>query len=141
MTVEKMLGRGDLERLALSEGEIDRLLYTIQRRLDDAANRSLHPETRLEQGYVAILNCALAALRAKGLRPTRGKAKHVRTLETLRYTLGVGDDRVAYYQSLRAIRHRGLYEGFTMVSNNQANESMEEAQWLFSHLQSKLEEP
>jgi uncharacterized protein (UPF0332 family) len=139
MTLEKMLGRGDLERLPPAEGEIDRLFHTIKRRLDDAANRSLHPETRLEQAYVAIFNCALVGLRAKGLRPTRGAAKHVRTLDTLRYTLDIDSDRVNYYQSLRRIRHRGLYEGFTQVSNNQANESMEEAQWLFARLQSELE--
>jgi uncharacterized protein (UPF0332 family) len=139
MTLEKMLGRGDLERLPPAEGEIERLLHTIKRRLDDAANRSLHPETRLEQAYVAIFNCALMSLRVRGLRPTRGVAKHVRILDTLAYTLDIDVDRVNYYQSLRRIRHRGLYEGFTQVSNNQADESVEEAQWLFARLQSERE--
>jgi hypothetical protein len=65
MSLEQMLFRNEIVREALGAGEIERLLATVDRRLEDA---SLHPETRLEQAYHAILGCAVIGLRAHGLR-------------------------------------------------------------------------
>lgn len=88
----------------------------------------------MEQAYTAILNCALAALRAEGARPVRGSGQHVHTLESLRFTVGVDEEHLGYYQTLRSLRHRGLYEGFTDVSQSQAEEAVEEARWLQGQL-------
>ena len=97
MSLDDMVRRGELERLPPTVEEIPALLKTINRRIEDAANRTNHPETRLEQAYIAILNCALAAL-----------------------------------------RHRGLYEGFTDVSQSQAEEAVTEASWLQNRLDAWL---
>jgi hypothetical protein len=70
MTLAEMLLRDELRREPESSGEVGRLLEAIDRRLEDAGNEANHPETRLEQAYHAILNCAPVGLRAKGLRPT-----------------------------------------------------------------------
>ena len=134
MSLDDMVRRGELEQLPSTAGEIPALLQTINRRIEDATNPSNHPETRLEQAYTAILNCALAALRAEGTRPIRGAGQHVHTLESLRFTLGVEEERLDYYQTLRSLRHRGLYEGFTDVSQSQAEEAVDEARWLQSQL-------
>ena len=134
MSLDDMVRRGELERLPPTVGEILALVKTINRRIEDAANRTNHPETRLEQAYIAILNCALAALRAEGVRPARGPGQHVHTLESLRFTVGVEKERLGYYQTLRSLRHRGLYEGFTDVSKSQAEEAVTEASWLHDRL-------
>jgi len=138
MSLDDMVRRGELERLPPTVGEIPALVKTINRRIEDAANRTNHPETRLEQAYIAILNCALAALRAEGARPVRGPGQHVHTLESLRFTVGVDAERLGYYQTLRSLRHRGLYEGFTDVSMSQAEEAVTEARWLHDRLEAWL---
>jgi len=134
VSLDDMVGRSELERLPPTVGEIPALLTAINRRIEDAANPTNHPETRLEQAYAAILNCALAALRAEGARPVRGSGQHVHTLESLRFTVGVEKERLAYYHTLRSLRHRGLYEGFTDVPQSQAEEAVEEARWLQDRL-------
>ncbi|MFC2107960.1 hypothetical protein ACFLS5_00685 [Candidatus Bipolaricaulota bacterium] len=77
-----MLLRGELRQEPATSGEVERLLTTIIRRLEDAGNEANHPETRLEQAYHAILNCALAGFRANGLR----KENALVLLITLCYT-------------------------------------------------------
>jgi len=140
MSLEEMLLRNELERLEPSTGEIDRLLDAIARRLEDARNLTIHAETRLEQAYHAILNCALVALRAKGLRPVNAPGKHVYTLESLLDTLGVEQKRVDYYQELRNLRNKDIYEGSVHVSEREIEEAIEEAAWLKERLHSWLEE-
>ena len=59
-------------------------------------------------------------------------------LESLRFTVGVEAERLAYYQTLRSLLHRGLHEGFTDVSKSQAEEAVEEARWLQDRLEAWL---
>lgn len=134
MSLEEMLLRDELERLETSAGEIDRLLEAIARRLEDARNLSIHAETRLEQAYHAILNCALVALRADNLRPVNGPGKHFYALESLLHTLGVEQKRVDYYQELRDLRNKDIYEGSIHVSEREVEEAIEEAVWLQEQL-------
>lgn len=107
MSLANMAARGELQRLPPHKDEPIVLLEAARRRLKDAANPTVYPETRLEQAYTAILTCALAALRAEGYRPARGIGQHARTLET-----------------------RGLYEGLINVSVTQVEEAVKEAAWL-----------
>ena len=130
MTLADMASQGRLERISPHRGEVIALLRTAARRLEDAANPTIHTETRLEQAYTAILTCALAALRAEGYRPSRGAGQHSRSLETLRFTLMLEEPRIDYYQTLRSMRNQGLYEGGLNVSQTQAEEAIQEAEWL-----------
>ena len=140
MSLEEMILRNELERLEPSAGEIDRLLGAIARRLEDAKNPTIHPETRLEQAYHAILNCALVALRANHLRPVNGPGKHFYALESLLHTLGAEQKRVDYYQELRDLRNKGIYEGSIHMSECEAEEAIEEAVWLQEQLRAWLAE-
>jgi len=140
MSLEEMLLRNELERLEASSGEIDRLLGAIARRLEDAKNPTIHPETRLEQAYHAILNCALVALRANDLRPVNGPGKHFYALESLLHTMGVEHKRVDYYQELRDLRNKDIYEGSIHVSEREVEEAIEEAVWLQELLRTWMEE-
>ena len=95
MSLEEIILRGELSREPASAGEIRRLIDAATRRLKDAANTSIHPETRLEQAYHAILNCALVALRAENLRAVNGPGKHRFAIESLADTLGTAPDAIA----------------------------------------------
>jgi hypothetical protein len=132
LSLEELALRNEIVREPLGAGEIDRLLTTVDRRLEDAAHTSLHPETRLEQAYHAILGCAVIGLRAHGLRAVDRPGHHVVALESLADTLGVTLDRVDYFQTLRDLRDKDLYTGSTHVSDAQALEAVEEARRLVS---------
>jgi hypothetical protein len=122
MNLETFLFRNEIVREALGAGEIDRLLATVDRRLEDASLASLHPETRLEQAYHAILGCAVI-----GLRSVDRPGHHVVALESLADTLGVMLDRIDYFQTLRDLRNKDIYTGSSHVSDTQALEAVEEA--------------
>ena len=140
MSLAEMLLRDELRREPATPGEVERLLEAIDRRLQDGGNEANHPETRLEQAYHAILNCALVGLRASDLRPTDRRGHHVVTLESLTYTLGIPGDRVDYFQTLRDLRNKDLYTGGIHITVRQAEEAMAEAQALRSELERWLSE-
>jgi len=139
VSLEEMVLRDELRREPATPGEVERLLTAIARRLEDAGNEANHPETRLEQAYHAILNCALVGLRVDGLRPTDRRGHHVVALESLIDTLGVPHDRVDYFQTLRDLRNRDLYTGGVHVTSHQAEEAIAEARTLQSELVEWLE--
>ena len=129
-----MLLRNELRREPETSGEIQRLLDAITRRLEDAGNDSIHPETRLEQAYHAILNCALVALRASGMRPSTGPGHHIVILESLLDTLSIEPTLGDYFQTLRNLRNKDIYTGGAHVSSRQADEAIEEAAALHKRL-------
>jgi len=140
MSLAAMLLRDDLRREPEASGEVERLLETIDRRLQDAGNEANHPETRLEQAYHAILNRALVGLRMNGLRPTDRRGHHFVALESLSDTLGIPTDRVDYFQVLRDLRNKDLYMGGIHVTVRQAEEAICEAQALRRELERLLSE-
>jgi hypothetical protein len=138
VSLEELLFRNEVAREALGAGEIDRLLATVDRRLEDASLASLHPETRLEQAYHAILGCAVIGLRAHGLRAVDRPGHHVVALESLADTVGIKPDRIDYFQTLRDLRNKDIYTGSSHVSDTQALEAVEEARRLVTDTKASL---
>lgn len=138
MSLEELLFHNEIVRELLGTGEIDRLLATVDRRLEDASLASLHPETRLEQAYHAILGCAVIGLRAHGLRAVNRPGHHVVALESLADTLGIKLDRIDYFQTLRDLRNKDIYTGSSHVSDTQALEAVEEARRLVAEIKDWL---
>lgn len=138
MNLEELLLNGALEREPSTSAEIERLLQSAQRRIDDASSQSIHPETRLAQAYEAIRLCATVALRAQHLRARNDRGKHYVTIETLRHTLGLPHDLIDYFQILRDVRHKALYEGESNVTENQVNEALQETTDLLRRLRQWL---
>jgi len=139
MSLEERLLRGELRREAARSGEIRRLIDAATRRIEDAASTSIHPETRLEQAYHAVLNCALAALRVESFRAVSGPGKHRFVLASLADTLGTAADLIAYFQRLRDLRHRNIYEGSIHVSEREVEDAVTEAAKLLEHLHTWME--
>jgi hypothetical protein len=130
VTLDELARRGLIRRHRPERSEIRSLALAASHRCEDAENRSIHSETRLEQAYHAILSCALIGLRAKGYRPARGAGSHELTLQTLAETLGLDPHRLDYYQALRRQRHQGLYEGFVGLPPAGVEEAVQEARHL-----------
>jgi hypothetical protein len=140
MTLEEMVLRSELKREETLPEEVERLVDTIRRRLEDAGHQEIHPETRLEQAYHAILGCALVGLRVHGLRPTDRPGRHVVALESMIDTLGLSIDRIDYFQTLRALRNKDLYTGGCHISDAEAREAVEEARRLADEVRAWLAE-
>ena len=134
-----MILRDELRREPATSGEIQRLHDATKRRLEDAANTSVHPETRLEQAYHAILGCALIALRAEDLRAANAPGKHRVVIESLAHTLGAPRNVIWYYQQLRDLRNRDIYEGSIHVSEREAEDAVAQASALLAQLCAWLE--
>lgn len=54
MSLSEMLLRSELKQEKAVLGEIERMLSTVQRRLQDAEHEGIHPETRLEQAVAEL---------------------------------------------------------------------------------------
>ncbi|HAZ30385.1 TPA: hypothetical protein DCY65_02300 [Candidatus Acetothermia bacterium] len=140
MTLDELARRGLIRPYRPERSEIRSLVLAAIRRCEDAENRSIHGETRLEQAYHAILSCALIGLRANGYRPARGAGSHELTLQTLAETLRLDPGRLDYYQALRHQRHQGLYEGFAEVQSADADAAVQDARFLLREMLDCLRE-
>ena len=130
MTFNEMLQRSELERLAAGEREVSGLITKASRRLEEAGNEDNYADSRLEFAYLTVLFCATAALRASGYRATRGEGHHVRTLDTLLYTLHLSPEKVEYYHMLRRARNTALYDKLLEVSEVELVEALDAAREL-----------
>jgi len=132
MKLDKLEHSGEIERLKAARKEIANLLQSARRKMADAGNKGVSKETRLGLAYQCILSLGKAALRASGYRLKGRVDEHVRTLNTMRGTLGIEDRRVRYFQTLRKKRHRDLYEGDLKVSATELAEALERAATLLA---------
>jgi hypothetical protein len=81
----------------------------------------------------------ISLLRAENLRAVNAPGKHRVVLESLEGTLGTPPDLIAYFQQLRDLRHRDIYEGSIHVSEREAEDAVIEASGLLERLRTWLE--
>jgi len=135
MGLEDLVNVGELEKLTAGLNEIRGLLKKAHRKLSDAQSEDISRETRLEQAYNVILTCALVALRTSGYRMRSSKSAHYTAIETLRDTVGLHEDKIDYFQSLRGMRHRDIYEADLVINEHDLSESIKEAEDLLALLE------
>ena len=111
MSLENLLGRS-LERVAPERAGIARMLAAAERNLADAQLAALSAENRFDAAYKAIMQSAMAALRANGYRTLTSQPGHHQTvLQTLPLTIGLANDRMILLDGLRKQRNLADYEG------------------------------
>jgi hypothetical protein len=104
-----------------SRAEIERLLALADRDIQQSQTPGLGPEWRFDIAYNAALQLATAALAACGFRAER-QNKHLRTIETLAFTVGVDEPTVSLLDRCRRKRHVAIYERVDMISDHEAQE-------------------
>lgn len=127
MSLEGLLEVGEIERLECGKREIKSLLAKAARKLNDAKAKNISSETRLEQAYTVILTCATIALRAAGYRIINISAHHYLTIETTRHTLGLDNEKIDYFQTIRNKRHQDIYGVGLEINDDDLNEAITEA--------------
>jgi hypothetical protein len=112
--------------------EIQSLLAVIDRDLADARG-PISLDGRFVHIFHACLTVARTALRASGYR-TRSKAHHQRSIDSLRYTLGLDPGSIRELQAYRIKRANAEYEMVGLVTETE----LEEALLLAEDLKNKL---
>lgn len=121
-----------------SADEIGRLLAIADRDIADSQTAGLSPEWRFDIAYNAMLQLATAALAASGFQAER-QSKHLRTIETLTFTVGLEAHKVSLLDRCRRKRNTAVYEQIGMISDQEASEMTELAKELRRTLEAWLQ--
>jgi hypothetical protein len=125
---------GKLKAHAADKVEIARLLESAERALNDAAITAMSSDTRLKIAYGAIVQAALAALFAKGYRPTTSEPGHHQLLvQVLALTMKLPAERIQVLDAYRKARNQAEYRGIP-VSDAIARECLEDARRLVAEV-------
>jgi hypothetical protein len=103
---------GHLKAEAYSETEFNSLVDSARKRLTDARNESLSPESRFDLAYNASHSLALAALRSHGYRSNKSRAL---VFQTLAHTVGMDASNWRVLSKCHDLRNLAEYEGQTEV--------------------------
>jgi hypothetical protein len=101
--------------------EVAELFGVVTRDLQDAAVPRLSADWRLGIAYNAALQLATMALVAEGYRTGRERA-HERTIQSLRYTVGIPQARIDLVDAVRRKRNLINYEHAGTTSDSEAAE-------------------
>ena len=118
--------------------EIRALLAVADRDLKDSAVAGLSDDSQLGLAYNAALQAATAALAAAGYRSARD-AKHMRTIESLAFTIQLEPTAVRKFDAFRRKRNVSDYERAGSTSPREAAEMRAFAIDLRARVQAWLE--
>ena len=126
MTLENLLGTGQLKEHSAEPAETQKLLEAAERNLRDSRFTEISPETRFDAAYKAIMQAALAALMANGYRTSTSQGGHHMTmLQTLPTTIGLSRERMLVLDVLRRKRNLSDYTGADVDSSSAENCALE----------------
>jgi hypothetical protein len=112
MSLENLLKIGQLREHSPDSTEIQKLLAGAARNLEDARVAAVSTETRFDAAYKAIMQAALAALKANGFRPnTNRPGHHLTVIQSLPLTIGLEKTKVLVLDTLRRKRNTLDYTG------------------------------
>lgn len=122
---------GSLKAEPPDAAEIAGLLRTGRARLADASNQALALESRFDLAYNAAHALCLAALRAKGFRPSN---RYI-VFQALPHTLGLGPEVWRVLDLCHNKRNLGEYEGLLEVEERLLGDLISAAQTVAGALQ------
>lgn len=129
MSLENLVGIS-IEKIAVDNQHIERLLESAMRSIKDANVKVLSAETRFDAAYKAIMQIANAALCVNGYRTLTSKPGHHQTMiNALSKTLNVDRATLIVLDALRKQRNIIDYTG-DLVSESMVNDCIQEAEKL-----------
>jgi hypothetical protein len=118
--------------------ELEQLLGSASTCVKESKLKHLSRATRLDLAYKALMQAALAALMAKGYRPTTSEPGHQQTtIQTLPLTIGLTPEKLKLFDGFRRARNLADYSG-APVEERIARECVEAAERLLSDVQAWL---
>jgi hypothetical protein len=140
MSLQNLLKIGALAEHVTDADQVNRMLASAGRSIDDSRQPSISLETRLDAAYRAVMQVSMVALWANGLRPSKSAPGHHRTMiQTLTHSVGLDNDRMLVLDTFRAKRNAIDYTGED-VDANSVESCTEAADHLLQHLNKWLAE-
>lgn len=116
MSLEKWAEYGWLKAEPATRGEIRGLLSIIDRDLKDARVAGVSEDRRFEAAFSAARTAATIALRASGYRTGTQTGHHVKTIESLEFTMNVDSKLIQRMKTLSRKRNATSYDSAGNVS-------------------------
>lgn len=119
-SLENLAKIGSLKREAPAQAEIDNLVGSGRKRLNDAKNAANALESRFDLAYNAAHALALAALRRRGYR----SENRYLVFQALAHTLGMDDAEWRVLATCHERRNKFEYEGVLNIDERLLAESI-----------------
>jgi hypothetical protein len=116
MSLEKWVEIGWLKREPTSPGEITGLLSIVERGLTDAKVTAISVDLRFISAFNGSLTAATVALRASGYRTATQAGHHVRTIESLEFTMQFDAKLIQKLKVFNSKRNQSSYDVAGAVS-------------------------
>ena len=138
MSLDNLVKTGQLKKQATTPEEVQRLLQSIARNLQDARVAAISNEARFDCAYRAIMQCAMVGVCASGYRPsTSVPGHHQMMIQSLPLTMNVDRSVWIVVDVLRRKRNLSDYTGETADAES-LRECIEQAESLMTHTRSWL---
>ena len=110
MSLENYFKNGWLKKEATSPQEIADQLGLVSRCMKDASVQGISDDLRFYTTFNAVLALANTALRASGYRTTTQPRHHMRTIETLEYTVQADNKTIRKIMAFSKKRNVASYD-------------------------------
>lgn len=130
---------GWLKREPSSTNEIKSLLGIVQRSLDDSKVAAISDDLRFVAAFTAALTVATVALRASGYRTAAQVGHHLKTIESLDFTMNADPKVIQKLKTFNNKRNRSVYDMAGVVSDQEVNDISKLATELYKQVKSWLE--
>jgi len=138
MSLDSYVKNGWLKKEATSPSEIADQLGIIARCMKDAGVEDISDDLRFYTTFNALLAIANTALRASGYRAANQQGHHMRTIETLEYTIGTDSKTVHKILAFSRKRNTVSYDSSGRISNEELTQILATAENLQEAVQSWL---
>lgn len=124
MSLEKWVEIGWLKREPTSPDEIRGLLSIVERGLADAKVQAISVDLRFISAFNGALTAATVALRASGYRTAAQAGHHVRTIESLEFTMPSDGKLIQKLKVFNSKRNKSSYDVAGAVSEQELQSIM-----------------
>lgn len=116
MSLEKWAEYGWLKAEPTSRNEISSLIAVVERDLKDAGVPEVSEDRRFESAFNAARTAATIALRASGYRTSTQAGHHIKTIESLEFTIKADARLIQRMRTLSKKRNATSYDTAGNVS-------------------------
>ena len=127
MSLENYFKNGWLKKEATSPQEIADQLGLVSRCMKDASVEGISDDLRFYTTFNAVLALANIALRASGYRTTTQPGHHMRTIETLEYTVQADNKTIRKIMAFSKKRNVASYDSAGSISNEELKQILSTA--------------
>jgi hypothetical protein len=139
MSLQVYLRNNWIRKHESSVGKITNLFAIADRDIRESQTPGLGPEWRFDIAYNSALQSSTAALAAAGYQAER-QNKHLRTIECLEFTVGLGKKEIGFFDTCRRKRHTKVYEQVGAISDQEAGEMIQLAKRLRQRVEDWIRE-